>query len=81
MKDTLYRQDVIKALICADENIGKNTCIGIIKRLPSAPSERKKGEWIKVNPHIVICPFCKHASSPKNFCSDCGADMRGKDNG
>ena len=50
--------------------VGKRTII-------SKVAERKKGEWIKVDPHIMICPFCKHSSSPKNFCADCGADMRG----
>lgn len=47
-----------------------------VKDLPPAQQERKIGEWIKVDPHIMICPFCKKASSPKNFCADCGADMR-----
>ena len=51
-----------------------------IEKLPSAQPERKIGEWIKVDPHIVICPFCKKASSPKNFCADCGADLRGGNN-
>ena len=32
-----------------------------------AQPERKKGEWIKVDSHIVICPFCKQASSPKKL--------------
>lgn len=48
MKDMVYRQDVIEALICADENIGKNTCIGIIKRLPSA------------QPEIIHCCDCAY---------------------
>lgn len=49
---------------------------GYEKGKKEAQKERKKGEWIKVDPNIVICPFCKHASPPKNFCADCGADMR-----
>ena len=56
----------------------------VVYELNNAPTielpERKIGEWIKVDSHIVICPFCKKASSPKNFCADCGADLRGGNN-
>lgn len=38
--------------------------------------ERKKGKWIVIEyPDIYVCPFCKRASSKKNFC---GADLRGE---
>ena len=56
----------------------------VVYELNNAPTielpERKIGEWIKADSHIVICPFCKKASSPKNFCADCGADLRGGNN-
>lgn len=48
----------------------------IIRNFPSAQVVAKKGKWIEIEPHMVICPFCKHASSRKNFCAECGADMR-----
>lgn len=51
--------------------------VGHVDNMPSAQPERKIGEWIKVDPHIVVCPFCKKASSPKNFCADCGARLGG----
>ena len=49
--------------------------------------EREKGEWIitypngKYNP-IYECPKCKASNNAvfKNFCPNCGADMRGKAN-
>lgn len=43
--------------------------------------ERKTGKWIEIEPpDIYVCPFCKHASSMKNFCGECGADLRGESN-
>lgn len=58
-----------------------NTNEYVCEKIDEQPTieERKKGEWIKVDPHIVVCPFCKKASSPKNFCADCGADLRSND--
>lgn len=84
--DLICRQDAINELqkewngamvagITWDEILSDSE--DAINRVPSAQPERKIGEWIKVDPHIVVCPFCKHASSPKNFCADCGADLRG----
>ena len=41
--------------------------------------ERKTGRWIEIEQQtIYVCPFCKYASSKKNFCGECGADMRGE---
>lgn len=72
--DVISRQDVIEALICADENIGKNTCIGIIKRLPSAQPERPEQpesakEYCAECDHIEMCrwyPYegCEFRSLP-----------------
>ena len=52
----------------------------IARWLRDAPTiERKTGKWIEIEPpDIYVCPFCKHASSKKNFCGECGADMRGE---
>lgn len=47
-----------------------------LTRLPSVQPQHKTGKWIDIEPYMVICPFCKHASSRKNFCAECGADMR-----
>lgn len=56
----------------------------LIDKIERAPviEERKKGKWIVIEaPDIYVCPFCKHASSKKNFCATCGADMKGEDIG
>ena len=48
-----------------------------LKALPSAQPERKKGRWIDMDDH-VMCSCCgaTHYGSDKNFCPNCGADMR-----
>lgn len=50
--------------------------------------ERSKGEWIidyegdKNTCTLVTCPFCGERHCCKmNFCGNCGADMRGEENG
>jgi len=48
--------------------------------------ELKRGEWIekrdKYGGFYYVCSNCKNdrALSKSNFCCDCGADMRGKQN-
>lgn len=58
----------------------------IVKNVPSAEPERKKGKWIDglpyINSHWWVCSVC-HVSAPENhtgynFCPSCGADMRGE---
>ena len=86
MDDLISRRQAIGALndeyhgMISDESMKIYQIINWISALPSAQPERKIGKWIKVDSHIVICPFCKKASSPKNFCADCGADLRGGNN-
>lgn len=48
-----------------------------LEALPSAQPERKKGRWIDMDDH-VMCSCCgaTHYGSDKNFCPNCGADMR-----
>lgn len=62
----------------------------ILKSLPSAQPERKKGKWIPQDHNktngiastlVYYCPKCSvcgHCDNYTNFCSNCGADMRGK---
>ena len=66
MNDTIYRQAAIDALV------------SIIEELPSAQPERKKGRWIDMDDH-VMCSCCgaAHYGVDRNYCPNCGADMRG----
>lgn len=66
-----------------------------LRELPSAQPERKRGRWniTDVYPHNVYCSECytrfaqthwtvwEDGSLPRNFCPNCGADMRGEQNG
>ncbi len=52
-----------------------------IKGLPSIQPERPKGEWIhQAKFSRVECDQCgkvfRNTFAPKNFCPNCGADMR-----
>lgn len=63
---------------------------GAIFNLPSAQPERKRGRWniTDAYPHNVYCSECytrfaqthwavwEDGSLPRNFCPNCGADMR-----
>ena len=57
----------------------------ILKSLPSAQPERKKGKWIDYSDEgYVECPFCHSATNcdgnkdELHFCFSCGADLRGE---
>ena len=57
-----------------------------IEQLPSVQPERPKGKWIhQVKFSRVECDQCgkvfRNSFAPKNFCPNCGADMRGEQNG
>lgn len=94
--DTINRQAAIDALIkwygCKPKDI--EAFENIIKKIPSAQPERKKGHWIVVTRHEhypsgkpyekLQCPFCKKFdhNGDGNFCGYCGAEMQsGKNDG
>ena len=62
--------------------INSNKALEAIKALPSAQPERKKGHWINGNYHIR-CSECgeDYPYQLRNFCPNCGADMRGEQGG
>lgn len=75
----------------------QNGLIEILNVLPSAEPERKRGEWIRTSPTewMWTCSCCKkddayaysagesceHDVLQDLFCPNCGADMRGEENG
>ena len=63
---------------------------GEVRKIDMATSVRKHGEWVHYIayydedgcPCIVSrCSECGEAYPESNFCPNCGADMRGKNNG
>ena len=63
--------------------IDKNECAKRIKALPTIDIEPKRGEWID-DGFAHRCSECgKQGVGIEyfNFCPNCGADMRGKDDG
>ena len=74
--------------------IGSKEAIDIIQNMPSADvAEVKHGEWIEEpsvfpNHPFVRCSECgeealldEYGVAKSNFCPNCGADMRGEENG
>ena len=86
---TVYRQDAVEALKNAEplvRDFGYYKAIETIRQLPSAKSERKKGEWLvtesiqdgQITWLNYKCSECGHHRDRKmNYCEVCGADMRG----
>lgn len=62
---------------------GVQSAISVLYNVPSAQPERKRGRWIRKNGHVgdvyYLCSACRESCVifPKNYCPDCGADMRG----
>jgi hypothetical protein len=94
--DTIYRQDAIDALnkhidtfdaIDTNYLCGLRTAMSILKEIPSAQPERKKGKWIDGQCSICGCDIPAYIIDWKwqkdmdaNYCPSCGADMRTEGN-
>lgn len=93
MGDLISRQaaiDEIKALYEWHEIVTEDRAIDHFKRLPSAEPERKRGKWIAHPggkfvgfPYMHYeCDQCRDFEpEERNFCPNCGADMRGEEDG
>ena len=68
----------------------KKSVICSVVELPSAESERKRGEWINAYPDIEpnpmfmygicsVCGFKQSISDKLKYCPNCGTDMRGEE--
>lgn len=92
MSDQIDRQATIDALCerCRQDNPDTNACdicddMEILKNIPSAQQERKKGYWIILGGNDHKCSVCKYVFhnylEEQNFCPNCGCDMRGDGDG
>lgn len=62
--------------------------VSIVRRYISitVEPERQRGRWIEYIPEHGKCPFCGNqvdllGGKANNFCGECGADMRQKEEG
>lgn len=75
MDDLISRQQALDALDCI------NGVEEVLRSLPSAQPERKKGEWSD-GYRWQRCSLCKQTGKKSwNYCPHCGADMRGEKDG
>jgi len=81
--DCISRQAAIDAVDVSNLHRGIVSALQeIIRELPSAQPERKKGKWIKLFDDSFNCQLCGHTfvviqgESSMNLCPNCGADMR-----
>lgn len=75
-----------KAFDKANTNTAYNELRWAIKVIKQAPSARPKGKWILNRDGNWCCPFCGNDPyhdnmKNMNFCPNCGADMRGEQDG
>ena len=81
-EDVISRQAAIDVAsgYCHPANIADE-----LRKLPSAQPERIRGRWIeKPNVHgVAYCSLCDYElhTNDTNFCPNCGADMRGEQDG
>ena len=81
--DALHKRIKAKNTSNAMMRVMKAECLAEIDDAPTIEPERKKGEWTKDN----SCPFCgflpwyERDIHTLSFCPNCGADMRGEQNG
>ena len=88
MSDLISRQQAIDAARDWYEGLICGSFKGLEKRLralPSAQPERIRGRWIE-KPHVhgvAYCSLCDYElhTNDTNFCPNCGADMRGEQDG
>ena len=90
MQDLISRQAAIDAINKAFERVfawDGTSPLGdkVLENVPSAQPERIRGRWIE-KPHVhgvAYCSLCDYElhTNDTNFCPNCGADMRGEQDG
>jgi rubrerythrin len=90
MNDSISRQASIDAVkrLSLGETDATRLAMRIedyLERFASAQPDRKKGQWILVSDGYTDCVKCDKCGEvfdvEKNFCPNCGADMRGEQDG
>lgn len=61
-------------------------CITVLDAQPTIEPKRKTGKWTTKSTNgemFDVCSVCGYVEwdNPKNFCPNCGADMRGEQDG
>lgn len=90
MNDLISRQAAIAAINKAFERVfawDGTSPLGdkVLENVPPAQPERIRGRWIE-KPHVhgvAYCSLCDYElhTNDTNFCPNCGADMRGEQDG
>ncbi len=81
--DLISRRELMKHTFGGDwDGVGFSEEYVLVSDILNAPTveERSQGEWLKYGDHAWKCSKCScliHVRT-RNFCPDCGADMRGK---
>ena len=87
MSDLISSQAANDALYHVDEYNGRS--VEAIRNLPSAQPERMKGQWVEDVAYYdeegcpCIVTRCDQCGEPGfgRFCPNCGAEMRGEEDG
>ena len=93
--ELISRQAVIEAVRrseALDRAFGYGHAVDALRELPSAQPERKTGHWIKTARwgRVYYCDQCRNyldfdgvnvGRGSANFCPNCGAKMRGEQDG
>lgn len=86
VNDAISREQAIETFKdCAVNGVGIDGIVDALKQLP--PAEPKRGKWNRLDMDTFNCNQCgttfvlNQGSEKMHFCPNCGADMRGEQNG
>ena len=86
VNDAISRQQAIETFKdCAVNGVGIDGIVDALEQLP--PAEPKRGKWNRLDMDTFNCNQCgttfvlNQGSEKMHFCPNCGADMRGEQNG
>ena len=85
MSELISKNKAITALVFSEETKDikcgdMKKVLNVLKKIPSAETERKKGKWIDTGSgqECSVCGEIQYGyDNYRRFCANCGADMRG----